>query len=82
VKNAHTIDAHDLTVGLEIVTDAAPSLVTQFDLSLDGASFDTDVVLGDLAAGAISDLVYLRRHTSLDAMMDVRGLWVVATATW
>lgn len=82
VKNHLAFDLTDVTVGLEVLTDASPSLTTQFDLSLDGSTFDSDVVLGDLAAAAISDLVYLRRHTSLAAMMDVRGLWLVATGAY
>ena len=59
-------------VAMEVLTDASPSVPAQHTLSYAGGSFLAQVNIGDLAPGAISGPVTMRRVTPTDAAL---GLW-------
>lgn len=73
VKNlSGSLTARSVRVAMEVLTDATPSVPAQHTLSYGGGSFLAQVNLGDLAPGAISGPVTLRRVTPSDAVL---GLW-------
>lgn len=85
VKNlSSTLTANSIRVAQEILTDVSagnPSVPGQHSLSTDGSTFLAQVNVGNLAPGAISGVVTLRRNTPSNAQL---GLWahrVFAEAT-
>lgn len=74
VKNrSATLTANDVTIGVEALTDASPSVPAQHTLSHNGGSFLGQIDIGSLAPGAISLPVTLRRVTPTNAQ-----LWIWA----
>lgn len=77
IKNlSSTLTAHSIRVALEALSDTAPSVSAQHVLSFGGGSFLAQVNIGDLAPGAISGVVTIRRVTPSDAAL---GLWWLRT---
>lgn len=75
--------ANDVRVAMEALTDGSPSVPGQHSLSFGGGSFLAQVLVGDLAPGAISGLVTLRRITPTNAQLGVWAMRVFAEAdTW
>lgn len=70
-KNNSTRTAKTVNVSLETLTDASPSLFPQYQLSLDNITFSATVSLGDLAPGAISQVIYCRDTVSSSAQLSV-----------
>jgi hypothetical protein len=64
--------ANDVRVAMETASDTTPSVAAQHTLSYGGGSFLAQVNIGDVAPGAISGPVTLRRITASDATL---GLW-------
>jgi hypothetical protein len=83
VKNLSSAQtAKSVRVAMEILTDsAAPSVVAQHTLSFGGGSFVAQVNVGDLAPGAISPPVTLRRVTPSDAVLSLWNFRVFAEST-
>ena len=72
VKNMHgSLTAHSIRVAQEALTDTTPSVPGQFTIS-QGGSFAAQQNIGDLAPGAISGLLTLRRITPSNAVV---ALW-------
>jgi hypothetical protein len=81
-NNSATLTANGVDVSFDVLTDASPTLLTgQHSLSLDGTSFAQTQTLGNLAPGAISGIVTLRRTMAFNAALSVWALRVVADAT-
>lgn len=84
VKNrSASLTAHSIRVAMEILTDApapAPAVVGQHTLSTDGATFVAQVNVGDVAPGAISGVVTLRRNTPSNAQLGPWAFRVFAEA--
>lgn len=79
-----TLTANSVEVTMEALTDTSPSNVGQHDFSTDGgSSWASTASLGDLAPGATSGVITLRRTTSGSADL---GLWwtrmIVSAASW
>lgn len=73
VKNlSSTLTASAVRVAMETLTDGTPSIPGQHSLSFGGGSFLAQANVGDLAPGAISGPVTLRRVTPGNAQL---GLW-------
>lgn len=73
VKNlSGTQTAGQARVAMDVLTDGAPSVPAQHTLSYGGGSFLAQVNIGDLAPGAISGPVTIRRITPSNAQL---GLW-------
>lgn len=81
VKNiSPSLTAESIRVAMEIATDGTPSVPGQHTLSVGGGSFLSQVNVGDLAPGAISQPVTLRRVTASDAQLGVFAFRVFAEA--
>jgi hypothetical protein len=83
VKNLSAVQtARSTRVAMEILTDSpAPSVVAQHTLSFGGGSFVPQVNIGDLAPGAISPAVTLRRVTPSNAVLSLWSFRVFAEST-
>jgi hypothetical protein len=88
VKNLHgTLTAHSITVSENTLTDASPSIVTgspaQLQFSTDNVTFANSVNIGDLAAGAISNIIYWKDSVVSNAQLSVWAFRAKASAsTW
>lgn len=84
VKNiSPTLTGNSVRVAMDILTDGSPSVVAQHTLSLDGSTFFAQVNVGNLAPGAISALVTIRRSTPANAQLSLFSFRVFAEAnTW
>lgn len=82
-NNSSTLTASGIDLFVETLVDASPSLLTQFELSVDGGEFSNPNTLPDLGPGQISPPITLRRSTPSDAEL---GLWwpriVAEAASW
>lgn len=81
VKNLSSgLTASAVRVAMETLTDGTPSVPGQHSLSYGGGSFLAQVNVGDLAPGAISGQVTLRRITPSNAQLGVFAFRVFAEA--
>lgn len=79
VKNVSTTStAQAVRVAFDVLTDGAPSVPGQHLLSYGGGSFLAQVNVGDLAPGAISGPVTLRRVTASNAELGLFAFRVFA----
>jgi hypothetical protein len=76
--------AHDVTIFREALTDASPSVVDDFVLSSDGGTtWLSSLTLGDMAPGAVSSVLKVRRTTPTNAALSVwSARMVVEAASW
>lgn len=83
VKNpSATLTANTVSVTREALTDTTPSNVSQHDFSTDsGLTFDTSASVGNLAPGATSAIITLRRDTAATATLSLWWLRLVASAS-
>lgn len=82
VKNlSPTLTALSVRVAMEALTDGSPSVPGQHSLSYGGGSFLAQVNVGDIAPGAISGPVTLRRITPSNAQLGLWAFRVFAEAT-
>lgn len=81
IKNTHgTLTANSITISVEALTDTAPSVPGQFLLSTDGVTFTASINIGNLASGAISGTLYVRRNTASNAVLGVWAARLLAIA--
>lgn len=79
VKNISTTStAEAVRVAFDVLTDGSPSVPGQHLLSYGGGSFLAQVNVGDLAPGAISGAVTVRRVTASNAQLGVFAFRVFA----
>lgn len=82
VKNlSPSLTAGSTRVAMEALTDGSPSVPGQHSLSFGGGSFLAQVNVGDLAPGAISGQVTLRRITPSNAQLGLFAMRVFAEST-
>ncbi|WP_353809070.1 hypothetical protein [Agromyces sp. SYSU T00194] len=75
IKNSSpSLTANDVQVAMNALTDATPSTPGQHTMSIGGGAFSSIVTVGDLAPGAISGVVTLRRITPSNAQL---GVWAM-----
>lgn len=80
VKNPSTQTAHDVTLTTEALTDTTPTNVSQHAYSLDGVTFSSSLNIGNIAPGAISPVVTVRRQVPADAALSLWWARIVASA--
>lgn len=81
VKNlSSTLTASSVRVAMETLTDGTPSVPGQHSLSFGGGSFLAQVTIGDLAPGATSGQVTLRRITPSNAQLGLFAFRVFSEA--
>jgi hypothetical protein len=85
VKNpSSTLTAEDVVLSMEALTDTTPPNVAMYEFSLDGGdTWAASAVIGDLAPGAVTGQVLVRRSTPTGAVLS---LWwtrvVLSAAVW
>lgn len=81
IKNrSSTLTASSIVVGMEALTDASPTFVSQHDFSLDGTTFSPTVVLSSLAPGALSGLITMRQSLLSTAVLSLWSQRIYANA--
>jgi hypothetical protein len=82
VKNlSAAMTAGAVRVAMESLTDTVPSVPAQHTISYGGGSFLAQVNIGDLAPGAISGPLTLRRITPSNAVLSLWSFRVFAEST-
>lgn len=83
VKNLHgTLTANTITVGREVRSDKSPSFIDDYEFS-DGGAYASSLSLGNLAPGASSGTLSIKRTTPIDAQLGLEvGLITVVAASW
>lgn len=82
VKNLGAKTANSVTVSAEALSDATPSFRDQFTFSTGGA-FAASQAVGDLAPGAVSGAISVKRTTPMDAALALWWARVAAVpASW
>jgi hypothetical protein len=82
VKNVSTTKtAQGIVISPEALTDTSPSVPGQHLFSTDGTTFTASINIGDLAPGATSSVLYVRRVTPSNAVLSVWTFRAKAVAT-
>jgi hypothetical protein len=82
VKNlSATQTANSPRVAMEALTDASPSVVGQHAISADGSTWLSQITMANLAPGAISPVLSVRRTTPLTAQPSIWSMRLFAEAT-
>jgi hypothetical protein len=84
VKNGHgSLTANSVTVNFNVLTDKSPSFATQYTFSTDGTTFSSSLSLGNLAPGASSGTLTVRRTTPSNAQLGLEtGFILAAASSW
>lgn len=78
-NNSATLTGNSIVVGREALTDTAPTVVGQHELS-NGGAYATTQNIGALAPGVISSVLTVRRTTPADAALSTWALRLKAEA--
>lgn len=82
VKNVSTTKtAQGIVISPEALSDTSPSVPGQHLFSTDGTTFTASINIGDLAPGATSSVLYVRRVTPSNAVLSAWAFRVKAVAT-
>lgn len=83
IKNASaSLTANSITVSDAAMTDFSPSVPPQYEYSNDGgATYLQSLSIGDLAPGAISSTITVRKTTPSNAALGLHALRLTAQAT-
>ncbi|HPR10646.1 MAG TPA: hypothetical protein PLJ04_03630 [Candidatus Saccharibacteria bacterium] len=72
INNSSTLTANNITVSLNTISDASPTLIGQFQVSTDNIAFANAVNIGSLAPSASSGTLYVRDNIANNAQL---GPW-------
>lgn len=73
VKNlSGSLTANSVTVGMQALTDATPTLVSQHQFSVSGSAYAATVSLGNMSPGQVSDVINIEQTLLSNAVL---GLW-------
>ena len=82
VRNcSSTLTANGVVVGMEVLTDASPSLLSQHQFSYNGGAFGATAALGSLAPETISEIVTIRQDLLATAATSLWDQRIVADAS-
>lgn len=81
IHNPSARTAHGIVLTREALTSGSPDLVSEHDFSLDGSTFSTSLNIGDLAPGATSAVITLRRNVASNSPLSVWAARLVASAS-
>lgn len=82
-NNSATQTAGTITVLGEALTDTVPTVDSQHLFSISGGAYASSIAVPDLAAGAISSVITMRRIVTFNATLSVWAMRIVAAAvTW
>ena len=84
VKNLHgTLTANTITVGRQAMSEKSPIFLDDYEFSSDGVAYASSLSLGNLAPGASTGTLYVRRTTPINAQLGLEtGLITVSAASW
>lgn len=77
-NNSPTFTANTINITNQALTDTTPSVPPQFTFS-NGGAFSTSLGIGNLAPGAISSVITVRRTTPSNAVLSLWTARIVAT---
>lgn len=81
VKNlSSTLNANSITVGMESLTDASPTYVSQHTFALGAGAFAATATIPSLSPGQISDVVTVQQALSTTAALSLWWQRIYATA--
>lgn len=81
VKNRSSVlTASTITVGMEALTDATPTVVSQHQFSLDGTTWASTITIPSLGAGVVSGTVHIRQSLSPTAEVSLWDQRIYAAA--
>lgn len=82
VKNQHpSLTAQGISVSMEALTPGSPSIVAAHTFSTDNVTYTSSIAPADLAAGAISPILYIKRTLPSNAPLSVWAGRIVAAAS-
>jgi len=79
-NNSGSLSASNISLNLDGLPDVSPSLVGQFQLSIDNTNFVDNLSIGDLGPGEISDVLYARLQVAPDASLGLQQARMSAIA--
>lgn len=81
VKNSSaTLTANTITVGIEAITDASPTKVSQHTFSIGGGAFASTVSIASLAPGQISGVIDVKQTLTASAALSLWSQRLYANA--
>lgn len=82
IKNTNpTMQAHDIVLSLNTLATENPSPTTWHTFSDDDVSYSSTLNIGHIPANSISDVLYLKRATPLNAQLQLTELRIVVETT-
>lgn len=73
IKNpSSTLTANSVTLAVEALSDTSPTNTSAHEFSTDNITFASSINIGNLAPGALSSVLYVRRTTPASGVL---GLW-------
>jgi hypothetical protein len=81
IGNPSADTANGVTLTREALTDGDPANVNQYTFSLDGITWSSSLNIGNLAPGAVSPVVTVRRQVPSNAPLSLWAVRLVASAT-
>ncbi len=81
-NNSATMTANSISVSIDVPTDTAPTVASQHTLS-DGGAFASSINIGNLAPGATSSVITIRRITLSNAGLSLwTGRVIADPGSW
>lgn len=80
-NNSSTLTANSVALTREALTDTSPTNVSAHEFSTDGVNYAGTVNIGNLAPGAISSVLTMRRTTPSTAVLSLWWARIVASAS-
>lgn len=81
IHNPSSLTAQDVTLSCEALTDTTPDNVSQHTFSDDGTNFSSTLNIGNLAPGATSGVLTVKREVPSNAQLSVWFARIVASAS-
>ncbi|MCY7286664.1 MAG: hypothetical protein LH624_00025 [Cryobacterium sp.] len=78
MNNSATMTATGVNLLLQPNPDATPTLIGQFQFSLDNATWTNTLAIGTLSPGQVSSTIYIRRNTGALAQLSLFSPRVIA----
>ncbi len=81
INNSATLTANNITVSLNVISNASPSLIGQYQVSTDNVAFANAVNIGSLAPGASTGTMYVRDSVANNAQLSTWAARIIAHPT-
>lgn len=81
-NNSATLTASAISVVLEVLSELSPATLSEYSFSLDGTTWTTSISPPNLAPGATSGVLHVRRVVGTSALYSAHQARISATATF